>query len=129
MRLSNRLEPYRQVILDLDGCVWVGSDPTPGAPAAVPAELKAEQPEVVAARAEAEAARAEVDLLRRERIPDPTVSLGYERETRPEEHATGTDLHTGSMLMARLSVPLPFLGGRTRASPSLARRSNFRSWN
>jgi cobalt-zinc-cadmium efflux system outer membrane protein len=77
-------------------------------PVAVPAELKAEQPEVAAARAEAEAARAEVDLLRRERIPDPTVSLGYERETRPEEHATGTDLHTSSMLMARLSVPLPF---------------------
>ncbi len=77
------------------------------APVAVPAELSGEQPEVVAARAEAEAARAEVALLRRERIPDPTVSLGYERETRPEEHATGADLHTGSMLMARISVPLP----------------------
>ena len=77
-------------------------------PVAIPAGLQAEQPELVAARAEAEAARAEVDLLRRERIPDPTVSLGYERETRPEEHATGSDLHSGSMLMARLSVPLPF---------------------
>jgi len=77
-------------------------------PVAIPAGLQAEQPEVVAARAQAEAARAEVDLLRRERIPDPTVSLGYERETRPEEHATGADLHSGSMLMARISVPLPF---------------------
>ena len=37
MRLSDRLEPYEQVILDLDGCVWVGSEPTPGAPAAVEA--------------------------------------------------------------------------------------------
>lgn len=77
-------------------------------PVAIPAGLQAEQPEVVAARSQAEAARVEVDLLRRERIPDPTVSLGYERETRPEEHATGADLHTGSMLVARLSVPLPF---------------------
>jgi cobalt-zinc-cadmium efflux system outer membrane protein len=78
------------------------------APVAVPAEVRSELPEVVAARAEAEAARAEVDLLRRERIPDPTVSLGYERETQPEEHATGADLHTASMLMARITVPLPF---------------------
>jgi glycerol-1-phosphatase len=37
VRLSDRLEPYEQVILDLDGCVWVGSEPTPGAPAAVEA--------------------------------------------------------------------------------------------
>ncbi|HEX8698927.1 MAG TPA: TolC family protein, partial [Myxococcaceae bacterium] len=78
------------------------------APVAIPAGLRAEQPELVAARADTEAAQAEVDLLRRERIPDPTVSLGYERETRPEEHATGADLHSGSMVIARLSVPLPF---------------------
>jgi len=87
---------------------------------AVPAAAQAEQPELVAARAEAKAARAEVDLLRRERIPDPTVSLGYERETRPEEHATGADLHTGSMLMARISVPLP-LWDRNQAELSAAR--------
>jgi cobalt-zinc-cadmium efflux system outer membrane protein len=87
---------------------------------AVPATPQAEQPELVAARAEAEAARAEVDLLRRERIPDPTVSLGYERETRPEEHATGADLHTGSMLMARISVPLP-LWDRNQGELSAAR--------
>jgi cobalt-zinc-cadmium efflux system outer membrane protein len=90
------------------------------APVAVPSELRAEQPEVVAARSEAEAARAEVDLLRRERIPDPTVSLGYERETRPEEHATGADLHTGAMLMARISVPLP-LWDRNQAELAAAR--------
>jgi cobalt-zinc-cadmium efflux system outer membrane protein len=74
---------------------------------AVPAEARAELPELEAARAEAEAARAEVDLLRRERFPDPTVSLGYEQERRPEEHATGADLHTASMVVARLSLPLP----------------------
>jgi cobalt-zinc-cadmium efflux system outer membrane protein len=73
----------------------------------VPEEPRADLPELAAARSEAEAARAEVELLRRERFPDPTVSLGYERETRPEAHATGSDLHTGSMLVARLSVPLP----------------------
>ena len=74
---------------------------------AVPGEARAELPELEAARAEAEAARAEVDLLRRERFPDPTVSLGYEQERRPEEHATGADLHTASMVVARLSFPLP----------------------
>jgi len=79
---------------------------SPGA-VAVPEDLSAQVPELEAARAEAEAARAEVDLLRRERIPDPTVSLGYEQEKRPEEHATGPDLHTASMVVARLSVPLP----------------------
>ena len=40
MAVSERIEPYKQVILDLDGCVWVGSEPTPGAPEAV-AELRA----------------------------------------------------------------------------------------
>ncbi len=74
---------------------------------AVPGDVRAELPELEAARAEAEAARAEVDLLRRERFPDPTVSLGYEQEKRPEEHATGADLHTASMVVARLSLPLP----------------------
>jgi outer membrane protein, heavy metal efflux system len=74
---------------------------------AVPEDSSAPLPEVEAARAEAEAARAEVDLLRRERFPDPTVSLGYEQEKRPEEHATGPDVHTASMVVARLSVPLP----------------------
>lgn len=77
------------------------------APVALPSELRGDQPELAAARAEAEAARAEVALLRRERIPDPTLSLGYERETWPEEHATGPDLHSAPMLVARLSVPLP----------------------
>jgi cobalt-zinc-cadmium efflux system outer membrane protein len=76
-------------------------------PLGVPSELLGKSPEVVAARSEAEAAGAEVDLLRRERIPDPTVSLGYERETRPEEHVTGPDLHTAPMVVARLSLPLP----------------------
>ncbi|MBN1206653.1 MAG: TolC family protein [Myxococcaceae bacterium] len=75
--------------------------------APVPEVPRAEPPVLEAARSEAEVARAEVELLRRERFPDPTVSLGYERETRPEEHATGSDLHTASLLVARLSVPLP----------------------
>jgi glycerol 3-phosphatase-2 len=35
--LSERIQPYDQLILDLDGCVWVGSDPTPGAADAVEA--------------------------------------------------------------------------------------------
>lgn len=72
-----------------------------------PMEDSAEPPALEAARAEAEAAQAEVDLLRRERFPDPTISLGYEQERRPEAHATGTHLHTGSMVVARLSMPLP----------------------
>jgi len=38
--VSALIEPYEQVILDLDGCVWVGSEPTPGAVEAV-AELRA----------------------------------------------------------------------------------------
>jgi glycerol-1-phosphatase len=38
--VSERIAPYEQVILDLDGCVWVGSEPVPGSPEAV-AELRA----------------------------------------------------------------------------------------
>lgn len=37
MPLSPLLQSYDSVILDLDGCVWVGSEPTPRAPAAVAA--------------------------------------------------------------------------------------------
>ncbi|MCP3164944.1 TolC family protein [Myxococcus qinghaiensis] len=74
---------------------------------ALPSELSGEQPTLVAARAEVEAAGSEVDLLRRERIPNPTLSLGYERERRPEAHGAFTDLHTEHLLIARLSVPLP----------------------
>lgn len=40
MPLSPLLAAYDSVILDLDGCVWVGETPTPGAPDAV-AELRA----------------------------------------------------------------------------------------
>jgi cobalt-zinc-cadmium efflux system outer membrane protein len=89
-------------------------------PVAVPVEARAELPELEAARAEAEAARVEVDLLRRERIPDPTVSLEYEQEKRFEEHATGPDLHTASMVVARLSVPLP-LWNRNQGELAAAR--------
>jgi glycerol 3-phosphatase-2 len=35
--LSERVEPYDQVILDLDGCVWVGDEATPRAPEAIDA--------------------------------------------------------------------------------------------
>ncbi len=35
MVLSERVEPYDQVILDLDGCVWVGDEATAGAPQAI----------------------------------------------------------------------------------------------
>jgi glycerol-1-phosphatase len=38
--LSPLLAAYASVVLDLDGCVWVGEAPTPGAPEAV-AELRA----------------------------------------------------------------------------------------
>ncbi|HVG64105.1 MAG TPA: TolC family protein [Hyalangium sp.] len=89
-------------------------------PLAVSEEARAELPELEAARAEAEAARVEVDLLRRERIPDPTVSLEYEQEKRFEEHATGPDLHTASMVVARLSVPLP-LWNRNQGELAAAR--------
>lgn len=37
MTLSPLLQRYDQVILDLDGCVWVGDEPVPGSPAAVAA--------------------------------------------------------------------------------------------
>lgn len=91
---------------------------------ALPEAMAAELPEVEAARAEAEAARAEVELLRRERIPDPTVSLGYEQEKRPEAHVTGTDLHTASMVVARLSLPLPLWNRNQRElAEARARRS------
>ncbi len=95
-------------------------------PVTVPAGAPGERPEVTVARAEVEAARAEVDLLRRERFPDPTISLGYERETRPEEHASGPDLHSASLLMARLSLPLP-LWDRNQGEIAAARaRSSAR---
>jgi glycerol-1-phosphatase len=35
--LSERIAPYEQLILDLDGCVWVGPDGTPGAAEAIDA--------------------------------------------------------------------------------------------
>ncbi|WP_224243063.1 TolC family protein [Hyalangium gracile] len=87
---------------------------------AVAVEPPVEPPELVAARAEAEAAQAEVKLLRRERIPDPTVSLGYEREREREEHLTGPDLHSGAMVVARLSLPLP-LWNRNQGELAAAR--------
>src|SRR3954465_10713548 len=37
MPLSALLQRYEQVILDLDGCVWVGPDPLPGAADAIAA--------------------------------------------------------------------------------------------
>ena len=37
MPLNPLLQRYEQLILDLDGCVWVGEDPTPGAPEAIAA--------------------------------------------------------------------------------------------
>ena len=39
MSLSPLANGYDQFILDLDGCVWVGDEPTPGAPEAI-AELR-----------------------------------------------------------------------------------------
>jgi len=35
--VARALEPYDHVLLDLDGCVWVGDEPTPRAPEAVAA--------------------------------------------------------------------------------------------
>jgi len=75
--------------------------------ASVPSPLVREQPDLQATRAEEAAAKAEVELLQRERFPDLTVGLGYERERTPESHGAVTDLHTGNLLVARLSVPLP----------------------
>lgn len=75
--------------------------------ASVPSPLVRERPELQAARAEEAAANVEVELLRRERFPDLTVGVGYERERTPESHGATTDLHTGNLLVARLSVPLP----------------------
>ncbi len=41
MVLSKRVEPYEQLILDLDGCVWVGEEATAGAPQAIGALRRA----------------------------------------------------------------------------------------
>jgi HAD superfamily hydrolase (TIGR01450 family) len=46
MPLSPLLAAYESVILDLDGCVWIGETPTPGAPEAV-AELRAAGKQIV----------------------------------------------------------------------------------
>jgi cobalt-zinc-cadmium efflux system outer membrane protein len=75
--------------------------------ASVPSPLVSERPDLEAARAEEVAAKAEVELLQRERFPDLTVGLGYERERMTESHGATTDLHTANLLVARLSVPLP----------------------
>ena len=37
MTLSPLLQRYDQVILDLDGCVWIGDEPVPGSPEAIAA--------------------------------------------------------------------------------------------
>jgi glycerol 3-phosphatase-2 len=37
MSLSPLLQRYDQVVLDLDGCVWVGDEPVPGSPEAIAA--------------------------------------------------------------------------------------------
>ncbi len=92
--------------------------------ATLPSPLLTERPELQAARAEEAAATAEVELLRRERFPDPTLGLGYERERRPESHGAITDLHTEHLLVARLSVPLPLWERNQRElAEARARRS------
>ncbi|MCP3135765.1 TolC family protein [Pyxidicoccus xibeiensis] len=92
--------------------------------ATLPGPLLTERPELQAARAEEAAANAEVDLLRRERFPDPTLAVGYERERRPESHGALTDLHTEHLLVARLSVPLPLWERNQRElAEARARRS------
>ena len=37
MPLSAAVRPYDQLVLDLDGCVWVGDEPLPGAVEAITA--------------------------------------------------------------------------------------------
>src|SRR6218665_182532 len=37
MNLSPLLQRYDQVILDLDGCVWIGGEAVPGSPEAIAA--------------------------------------------------------------------------------------------
>ncbi|MFP2905881.1 TolC family protein [Pyxidicoccus sp. 3LFB2] len=92
--------------------------------ASLPSPLLNERPELQAARAEEAAAKAEVELLRRERFPDPTLGLGYERERRPESHGAVSDLHTEHLLVARLSVPLPLWERNQRElAEARARRS------
>jgi HAD superfamily hydrolase (TIGR01450 family) len=46
MPLSPLLGRYDHLLLDLDGCVWVGEQPTPGAPEAI-AELRAARKSIV----------------------------------------------------------------------------------
>ncbi|MCY1016893.1 TolC family protein [Pyxidicoccus sp. MSG2] len=92
--------------------------------ASLPSPLLNERPELQAARAEEAAAKAEVELLRRERFPDPTLGLGYERERRVESHGALTDLHTEHLLVARLSLPLPLWERNQRElAEASARRS------
>jgi cobalt-zinc-cadmium efflux system outer membrane protein len=95
--------------------------------ASLPSPLLSERPELQAARAEEAAAKAEVELLRRERFPDPTLGLGYERERRPESHGAASDLHTEHLLVARLSVPLPLWERNQRELAEASARHSARS--
>ncbi len=54
-------------------------------------------PRVAAARAELEAARASVQLARKERLPDPTITAGYKRQSNGFK---------GAFLGAGLSIPV-----------------------
>jgi len=106
------------------------SSPTAARPelrASLPSPLLSERPELQAARAEEAAAKAEVDLLRRERFPDLTLGLGYERERRPESHGAVSDLHTEHLLVARLSVPLPLWERNQRELAEASARRSARS--
>ncbi|MBZ4407607.1 TolC family protein [Myxococcus sp. XM-1-1-1] len=113
--VAARAELNRRLGRSMDAALRVSLVDTATQP--LPSSLEGEPPSLVAARAEVAAAGSEVDLLRRERIPSPTVSLGYERERRPESHGAFSDVHTEHLLIARLSVPLPLWD---RNQPELA---------
>lgn len=73
----------------------------------VPPDSKdlAQRPELLAATLEEEAAAAQPALVARSRVPNPTLALGWERETRELDSHSGAASHDA--LTLRLAIPLP----------------------
>jgi cobalt-zinc-cadmium efflux system outer membrane protein len=97
----------------------IGGFPAP-LPAAATEELlaraRARRPELAAARADVEARGAEVALRRRERLPNPTLFLGYtnqksvfEPESFPPGLVSAPVSDVDQLLGFRLSFPIPLL--------------------
>jgi outer membrane protein TolC len=63
------------------------------------------RPDLRAARMDVAARDREVDARRRERVPEPSLFVGYARE----RTVIGASSDTDDLLTARLAIPLPFV--------------------